>query len=107
MKEIPKFIFVFLMLSFLIFIIIFISSKAGYYEYSNNSRKNFTEEKMAKFEEDVKNGKNVKIEDYLDSESIIYDNNVSKLGDNMSKIINKSVNFILESSFKAVEKMID
>lgn len=107
MKEIRKFIFVFLMLSFLIFIIIFISSKAGYYEYSNNSRKNFTEEKMAKFEEDVKNGKNVKIEDYLDSESIIYDNNVSKLGDNMSKIINKSVNFILESSFKAVEKMID
>lgn len=102
-----KKIYIVLLVLFTIFIYIFISSTSGYYEYSNNNKTVFTEEKIQKFEKDVAEGKNVNINDYLKTESKDYRNNITDLGDNISELINKTVNFILKGGFKIIEKMIN
>ncbi len=94
-------------LLFIIFIVIFISEESGYYEYKNSERKEFTEEKIKQFEKDVANGKNVNINDYLESKSKDYSNKITKVGDDISSFIFNSVNTMLKESFKLLEKMIN
>ena len=104
MKKLFYFIIAFL---FIIFLCIFSASSSGYYEYSNNKKTVFTEEKIKEFEKDVAEGKNINIKDYMETSSKDYSNKVSRLGDNMSDFINNSVNYVLKGSFKVIEKMIN
>lgn len=107
MNKNTKVFYITILILFIIFLIIFISSSKGYYEYSNSQKKSITDKRIKQFEEDIKNGKDVNINDYYKQETKDYNNNISKLGDNMNLFINKSINYMLESSFKVVEKMID
>ena len=107
MNNNTKVFYITILILFIIFLIIFISSSKGYYEYSNSQKKSITDKRIKQFEEDIKNGKDVNINDYYKQETKDYNNNISKLGDNMNLFINKSINYMLESSFKVVEKMID
>ena len=99
MKKILLFIFVLL---FLIFLIIYCSSKTNYYEYSNYKKVTFTDKKIQEFEKDIEEGKNVNINDYINDESKDYSNNITKVGDYISnnlfdissKAIKISYNFI-------------
>ena len=102
-KKIIYFIFGLIIISFLS---IFLSSKTGYYEYQNNKKTVFTEEKIKEFEKDISDGKNVNIKDYITDESKDYSNKVTDLGNNVSNIINNSVNTILKKSFNIIEKLI-
>lgn len=101
-----KKIYITLLIFFIVFLFIFISSTSGYYEYSNNKKTVFTEDKIKQFEKDVAEGKNVNINDYLKTESKDYTNNITNMGDWLSEFINSSVNFVLKGGFKIVEKMI-
>ena len=92
---------------FILFLSLYIASEAGYYEYQNKEKKEFTEEKMKQFEEDVKSGKQININDYLDDNNKIYYNKITKLGNKISDIINYSMMDGLEKTFKAVEKLIE
>ena len=56
--------YVFLVL-FMTFCTLYTAGKAGYYEYTKNQKKIFTEEQIKKFELDITMGKEVDIEDYL------------------------------------------
>lgn len=92
---------------FILFVSLYFASENGYYEYKNKKEKEFTEEKMKQFEEDIKQGKNVNLNDYLKDESKNYDNKVTKLGNTISDIVNYSVMDTLEKTFNFVEKLIE
>ena len=99
-----KFIF---LIFFMSFIVVYFSELTGYYEYQNYKRKVFTQSQIEKFEEDVKNGNKVDINDYLILENANYNNNLSnvasKVSDGISKVVRKSV----ESVFKYISKLVD
>ena len=102
-KKIGYFLLIILIISFLS---IYLSSKTGYYEYSNNRKTVFTEEKIKEFEKDISEGKNVNIKDYITDDSKDYSNKITNLGDNVSILITNSVNSFLKESFSILEKMI-
>ena len=93
-----------LLVFFVIYVVLYISTKTGYYEYKTYTKTKLTEEAMVKFEKDISEGKNVTIDDYLIEEHIDYSNNLSKLGSNigntidniMNKSIKKTLNILSE-----------
>ena len=103
-NKIFKFLIVLL---FIIYITIYISEKTGYYEYKNYQKTILTKEQIVKFEDDVKNGKNVKINDYVVNTNKNYQTNLSKMGFNVSELISKLVNKGINSSFDFLVKLVD
>lgn len=102
-KKIFKFIFYVFFISFLA---IYLSELTGYYEYKNHEKAVMTEEQIKKFEDDVKNGKEVDINKYLVVEETKYNNNLSKLTSKISQGISKAANKSVESSFKFLSKLV-
>lgn len=74
--------------TFLFFLVIFLtlyfSQLTGYYEFKNYERMTLTEEQIAKFEQDVRDGKEVDIQNYVVSTERDYQNKFSKLGLSLS-----------------------
>ena len=92
---------------FIVFICIFSSSTSGYYEYSNNKKNVFTEDKIKEFEKDVEEGKNIDIKNYVEDNSKDYSNKITRLGDNLSDLVYNSANFVLKGSFKVIERILN
>ena len=65
------------------------------------------EEQIKKFEEDVKNGNEVDINEYLVVNNKKYNNTLSKLASKLSDGISKIVNSGVEYTFKYISKLID
>lgn len=70
---------------FIIYIALTIAMKNGYYESKLNEKAVLTEEAIKKFEEDIKNGKEVDIDKYINASSVDYNNKISKAGLTFSK----------------------
>jgi len=109
MKKEKKFnIYKLVFYTFLIsYSIIYFGYRTGYYEIQNYKKKSLTEEQIKKFEEDVANGKEIDINEYLVKDDIHYRNNLStftsKLSDNISYIVKSGV----EATFKYLSKAIE
>jgi len=90
-----------LILLFIAFIGISISNKTGYYDYEFHKRVELTNEEIEKFEEDVKNNKEIDINDYRGNTIEDYSNKISKFGNSVSNItskyIKKGINEILDT----------
>ena len=84
-KSVSVLKFTLLTLLFL-FITLYISDINGYFAYSNYQRKVLTEESIKKFEEDVKNGNNIDVNDYV-LNTKDYSNNISKVSLELSNKI--------------------
>ena len=61
-NNIFKFVFIILILVFLFLIV---ASQSGYYEYELSRKTKLTDEAIDKFENDVKEGKNIDINNYV------------------------------------------
>ena len=94
-------------LFFISFLVIYFSELTGYYEYSNYQKKSLTEEQIREFEEDVKNGKEVDVNKYLNTNIKKYNNTLSKLASKLSDSISNTVNNGVEYTFKYISKLID
>ncbi len=74
--------------TFLFFLVIFLtlyfSQLTGYYEFKNYERMALTEEQIIKFEQDIKEGKQVDIKDYVVNTKKNYQNKFSKMGLSLS-----------------------
>ncbi len=92
---------------FALFVSLYFASVNGYYEYQNEEKTKITEEKMKEFEEDLKNGKNIDIKDYLTEDNKNYDNKVTEFGLTLSDIVNNGILHGLERTFNIVEKLIE
>ncbi|MCI9585499.1 MAG: hypothetical protein HFH45_02545 [Bacilli bacterium] len=90
---------------FITFVALYISQSAGYVEYENRKQVALTQNQIKKFEADVKKGKQVDIEKYLKTNEKNYQNNISKVGLKVSKIMEKGVNKAVDVSFKFLGKL--
>lgn len=102
-EKIGKFVFYVLFISFLV---LYFSSLTGYYEYQNHQKTNLTANEIKKFEQDIKEGKDIDIQDYLATE-ITYSNSFSKLTSTLSEKISEFTTTGINESFKYLSKMMD
>ncbi len=89
--------FLFLLVAFTA---LYLSEATGYYEYEQHRNMVLTSEKIKEFEQDVKDGKNIDIENYVESKERDYSNSVSNLGLNISDTIDNFITDGLNSLFK-------
>ena len=95
-----------LLISFAIFITMFISNKYGYYDYKKMEKVTLTQEQIKRFEEDVKNGKNVELENYLENTNKNYQTNLSQLGLNASNTLSGIIKKGVDSIFGYINKLV-
>lgn len=91
----------------LVFLILFFSSSGGYYEYELNKKSNLTEEAIKKFEQDVRDGKEIDINDYVVKEKKDYSNTFSKLGLKLSSKIGTIFKEGVKLIFNSVGNLVD
>jgi len=91
---------------FISFLAIYVSSETGYYEFEQHKKMTLTEEMIKAFEQDVKDGKEIDIKDYVINDTENYENNVSKLGSTISLHLEDFVQNGLESTFKFFNKLL-
>lgn len=78
----------------------------GYYKVPEERKVVLTDEAMERFEEDVKNGKEIIAGNYLEKENN-YNNNLSLLGVKLSKLIENGFNKLMWLILNELESVID
>lgn len=91
----------------LIFIISYLVSSTGYYEYQMQERTILTNEKIKEFEQDIKDNKNIDIEQYFISEEIDYSNKLTDLVYNISNESTKATRKIIKKIFQKLGTIIE
>ena len=94
-----------LFISFILFIIYLFMIKTGYYEYKIYSKVQLTNEAIVKFKKDISEGKNVKIEDYIENNYYDYRNPGTNLGSNIGYVIEKIMNEGIKKSLKILSEL--
>lgn len=102
-EKVVKTIFIFL---FIIFITIYISQASGYYEYELHKKTELTNEEIIKFEKDIKEGKNIDLNDYLENTNKDYSNSFSKMGSSFSNTTSKYIKKGIDEAFKFIESLL-
>jgi hypothetical protein len=97
MNKIIKIVFI---LIFILFLALYLSRYDSYYENQNV----LTNEAIEKFEDDIKNGKEIIASNYLQEEKN-YNNKVAKMGLKTSNLIEKGVSKILKIITKALAQI--
>lgn len=92
---------------FLLFLALYFTQATGYHEYEQRKRTTFTEEEIKRFEQDVKDGKNIDMETYLDRDEHNYENKLSNLGLSLSRKIEEAMNQGIEYLFRSINKVIE
>lgn len=92
---------------FISFLVVYFSDLTGYYEYKNHKKAALTEEQIKKFEEDVANGKEVDLSEYLVIDNKNYNNKLSKLTSKLSDGISDIVESGVESTFKFLSSLVE
>lgn len=95
----------FFLVSFIAFLTIYISQATGYYEYEQYKKKELTEEQIKKFEQDISEGKEIDIDNYLEVKKN-YQNSISNTSLTISDTINKCMSKGIEVIFGGISKMI-
>jgi L-ribulose-5-phosphate 3-epimerase UlaE len=80
-----------LTIMFAIFLTLYISQATGYYDYEQYKKTELTKEKIEQFEKDVKSGKDIRIENYVENIDKDYNNNISRMGIKISNTIKNYV----------------
>lgn len=76
-----------LMILFVLYLSLSIAMESGYYEAKLNERTMLTEESIAQFEKDVREGKNVDIKDYVVEKQRDFSNGATKTGVFLSSVV--------------------
>lgn len=92
-------------LLFILFITLYFANKTGYYESRLQNKTNLTKEAILRFEQDVADGKEVDINNYIDTSVKEYNNKYSSLGLNISNLIDKGINKSIELVLKIIKTL--
>lgn len=103
-KKIFKLVFSLLFLSFLIGYVI---EETGYYEYNLQNKTVMTNEAMSKFEQDLKDGKDVSMEDYVVKTEKDYTSTLTKGTNKVSLKVNNVLKKGIESVFKVLSNFVE
>jgi len=90
----------------IIFLVIYFGMATGYLETENRKTTALTKEAMEKYEADLRAGKKIDMNSYLQKEKT-YSNNISKLVLGTSSIIEKGFNTIINYLFREVDKAVN
>ena len=89
------------------FICLYAATTGGYYEYQLKQQSALTEDAIKKFEEDIKKGKNVDVNSYLDNTNKDYNNGISNFNKKVSGSIEKVFSGTLKYLFKSISDLVD
>lgn len=103
-NRIFKYVFWILLVTFLT---LYFSQATGYYEFQQHKKVVYTAEQIKKFEADVAAGKDVHIEDYMETTVKDYRNKTSDLGLSISETMGKIVKNGIEGFFSAINDMVE
>lgn len=92
---------------FLIFLTLYVSQATGYYEYELSKKVSFTEEQIQKFEQDIKDGKEIDVEEYITNTNKDYQNKLSSSALSVSETITKYMKLGIEKVFSAIGKAVE
>lgn len=95
----------FLVVMVILFLVIYIGQGTGYYQVAENRKATLTSDAIKRFEEDVKEGKDIIASNYLVKEKN-YNNNISIMGMKISEIIEKGFNKFINFIFKELENVV-
>lgn len=79
-KKGHKLFFFILFVLFIIYVGLYIANISGYYEAKLKRNTYLTNEEIKRFEDDIKQGKNVSINNYISKKNYNYNNKISKAG---------------------------
>ena len=105
MKD-KKFLKFCIMLLLFIFACSYFVETSGYYEYNLSHKRNLTERQIREFENDVKMGKDIDINSYLEETSVDYSNKLTKVTTDINLKLNRYLKNIIKSSLKVFEKFV-
>lgn len=91
---------------FAVFLTVYVSNKYGYYEYQKHEQVTLTEEQIKKFEQDVKDGKEIDIENYITGVDKNYQTKLSQAGLNVSNGLAGIVKTGVDGFFKYIDSVI-
>lgn len=91
---------------FIIFIGLYISNRSGFYDYEAHKRVELTNEEIIKFEEDVKNNKEIDVESYLNNTKVDYSNGISKASLSFSNTTDEYIKRGINGVFKFIDKLL-
>lgn len=78
-------------LLFVVFMALYIANMSGYYESKIRDRVIITEDGIKKFEEKIKNGEEIDITSFLNTDREDYSSSLSNLGENVTNSIESVV----------------
>lgn len=103
-NKIFKYVFWILLVTFLT---LYFSQATGYYEFKQHQKVVYTAEQIKKFEDDVASGKDVHIEDYMETTNKDYRNKTSDLGLSISETMGNIVKTGIENFFSVINNMVE
>lgn len=89
-----------------IFLCSYFIERSGYYEYNLQVRKKLTEEQMKQFEQDVKEGKDIKLDSYLKETTIDYSSQLTRTTSEASIKLNNYLKNIIANAFNMLGKFV-
>ena len=90
---------------FLIFLAYYIAFASGYYEAKVTRKATITQEKLEEFEEDVKDGKDIDIKDYVNNDNVDYSSPMSKLGTKIASGVDSFMSGAVTDFFNFLGRM--
>lgn len=95
-----------MLLLVILFLGLYVSQMTGYYQYSESRKTTLTKNAIEQFEQDIKEGKEIHAGEYLE-EQTDYNNLFSKIGMNVSKLIEKGFNKAMTSIFREISNTVN
>ncbi len=103
-KKIFKLLFGFV---FIVFLISYVISESGYYEYNLRNKSVMTKEAMRRFEEDLEKGKDVRMEDYVVDTTRNYTSRLTTSTNRVSVSFNVFLKRGIEEVFKVASRLVE
>ena len=104
-KKKKNYFFIVLFTLFIIFLAYILAYNSGYYEANISRKSKITEEKLQEFEQDVKDGKEIDIKNYVENDYVDYSSSLSKLGNKLSSSIDTFMDSGLSDFFEFLGKL--
>ena len=95
-----------ILVSFVTFFALYLSQSTGYFEYRNSKKVALTNKQIEKIEQDIKEGKTVDIENYIETNNQNYQNTISKTGLTISNLTEKAIRKLIDGSFKVLGDLV-
>ena len=90
----------------IIYLCIYFSCVSGLYEYNNYKKVSLTNEQIEKFEQDIKEGKPINIDNYMVEEKAMHNNKLGNVGKKLSYTISDTMKKVLSTSYDFLSKFV-